>query len=128
MSLTPSTPRIIPTPLATPDATQPHEDQRGVGLAGSPSGSCNFQRVPAAKRLVIQEFDASGQLVTGVKPISIYVVANRIGHLFPATLMGIEAGLDYFATHQGTRLYAGPNQVPTCNVSITSVSNPGVYL
>ena len=96
-----------PVPLAALDATQPYEDSCTIPLSGTHGGDCNFQAIPAGKRLVIQEFDAFGFIDTGVKPVTI-IFLSVMNHAFPATFMGGSPGYDYFATHQETRLYVAP--------------------
>jgi hypothetical protein len=117
-----------PGPLATLEAVQPYDDQCQMSFAGTFYGQCNFRALPAGKRLVIQEFDAVGQLQTSSKPIYISLLTTGINyHSFTATFMGTGFGYDNFVTHQETRLYSGPNATPLCSVAITPASNPGYY-
>jgi hypothetical protein len=95
-----------------------------VNFNGQPLASCNFQTIPAGKRLIVQEFDAWASLEPGVKPLE--VVANVSGfqvHGFVATYMGSDGvNDDYYATHQETRLY-GSNYTPQCGVVLNASSN-----
>jgi len=115
-----------PSPLATLEAVQPYEDS--CIIVFSSGNTCNFQAVPAGKRLVIQAFDAQGKLETGLKPVSIFVLQQNdgISHFFTATFMGTTINLDWFATHQETRLYVGSNGTLSCTVEIFASSN-GAY-
>ena len=119
-----------PIPLAALDAFQPYEDLCNFSFGGSDRGSCFFQTIPAGKRLVVQEFDASGDIETGLKPL--YIVVNRehmgpVPHVVTATFMGSGPNFDYFATHQETRLYVGSNQAPMCFIALSGLSNFGQY-
>jgi hypothetical protein len=109
-----------PKPLATLEATQPYEDRCTGGFGGNNSASCNFLTIPAGKRLIIQEVDIFMDLPTGVQPEQVWVVpnpssVNPVPHGFVATQ--VSTG---FALHQETRLYAGQNQTPSCNIAITA--------
>jgi hypothetical protein len=117
-----------PTPLAMLDATQPYDDGCTVNFNGSKLASCPFHTVPAGKRLVIQEFDATGAIETGLKPLDILMNGVGNGHFFTATFMGTFEGLDHLSTHQETRLYTGANATPSCTVEISGISNSGNYL
>jgi hypothetical protein len=114
-----------PIPLATLEAVQPYEDFCFMGFNYAGYGQCSFQALPANKRLVIQEFDALGELQSGSKPIYIRMYSANInfGHSFAATFMGTGFGADNFVTHQETRLYFGPNTTPNCFVAITPASS-----
>ena len=114
-----------PILLATLEAVQPYEDFCFMGFNYAGYGQCSFQALPANKRLVIQEFDALGELQSGSKPIYIIVYSTNtnFGHHFAATFMGTGFGADNFVTHQETRLYFGPNTTPNCFVAITPASS-----
>ena len=117
-----------PSPLATLEAVQPYEDS--CIIVFSSGNTCNFQAVPAGKRLVIQEFDALLAIETGLKPL--YIIVNRenqgpVPHFVTATFMGNSGLRDFFATHQETRLYVSSNQAPICFFQITGSSNLGQY-
>ena len=118
-----------PIPLATLDASQPYEDRCSFNFGGASLGSCLFHAVPAGKRLVIQEVDVSTVIETGLKPLYISVAPNPTSstgrHFFTATFMGPRPllNVDYFVTHQETRLYAGPNQAPVCEALLNNISN-----
>ena len=60
-----------PTPLAVLEATQSYEDQCGIDFAGNSYGSCSFTAIPQGKQLIVQEFDAFGQVEAGNRPTSI---------------------------------------------------------
>jgi hypothetical protein len=115
-----------PTPLAVLDAFQPYEDACEMGFGGTGAANCTFQPIPSGKRLVIQEFDATGTLETGLKPEFVGLIPSDLAHWFTATFMGTENGNDFFDTHQETRLYAPATATPYCFVGVTSNSN-GVY-
>lgn len=113
-----------PTPLTVLEATQPYEDVCVISFGGSGFASCNFQSIPSGKRLVIQEFDATGHLETGLKPTNVALNASgSIPHAFTATFMGSTPVSDVFATHQETHLYAGPGRTPFCFVALSNGSN-----
>lgn len=117
-----------PTPLAVLEATQPYQDQCTLNLSGNDVGSCSFSAIPSGKRLVIQEFDALGVFIQGVKPLELAVNLQGYTHYFPATFMGTNSeSVDFFATHQETRLY-GLSGAPICSVIVTSNSSGGYYL
>lgn len=118
-----------PTPLAVLDATQPYEDKCTITFGGLAVAICNFQAIPSGKRLVVQEFDTSGAVETGLKPEAIEVVLAAateffpVHHYFPATFMGSSGGADYFASHQETHMYSPASNTPTCQVFLTDVSS-----
>jgi hypothetical protein len=116
-----------PTPLAVLDAIQPYEDFCRMDFRGFSDSSCSLQTIPSGKRLVIQEFDAYGNLEGGLKPVSIRLLPGNIFHYFTATFMGTRGGADYFATHQETRLYVASNTTPSCAVALSSTSNEIYY-
>jgi hypothetical protein len=95
-----------PSPLAALEATQPYEDFCSLFFSGA-AGSCNFQTIPASKRLVIQEFDTSGTLETGLKPLSITVQTTGFLHFFPATPMGSAKWLRLFCHASGNASLCG---------------------
>lgn len=121
-----------PIPLVTLDAFQPYEDQCGSGFAGRNAGFCSFHAVPAGKRLVIQEVDATVSVEAGLSLTNIEVIPNgtgEIAHEFTATFMGTDVGgsPSRFSTHQETRLYARQNATPVCAVRLTGNSNIGAF-
>jgi len=116
------------TPLAVLDAIQPYEDGCTIVVSSGVSATCNFQQIPANKRLVIEEFDAEGFMDTGAKPVDVGLSATpALGHHFPATFMGTQGASDYFATHQTTRLYSPPNFPPQCEVTLSVSVNSALY-
>jgi hypothetical protein len=115
-----------PTPLAVLEATQPYQDTCSMTISGGINGTCNFQTVPSGKRLIIQEFDAFGQVQRGLKPIFISVYSG-IYHSFPATFMGSGNTIDNFNTHQETRLYVGSDHAPICDVDLSDVTQASAY-
>jgi hypothetical protein len=117
-----------PNPLAVLEAIQPYEDGCGMSITSGISGNCNFQQIPAGKRLIIEEFDAKGFMDAGVKPIDLSVtVSGLLSHFFPATFMGTQGLTDYFATHQPTRLYSAAVFQPVCGVTLTATANFATY-
>lgn len=121
----------IPTPLAVLEAIQPYEDGCGLTISsGNNVGSCNFVQIPAAKRLVVEEFDANGLMDPGLKPVDLTLAVSAVvSHFFPATFMGSQpGGQDFFATHQATKLYSPAGFQPTCRATLTAnVVNGGSY-
>jgi len=115
-----------PTPLAVLDAIQPYEDYCNIAFSGDPVSVCLFQTIPSGKRLVVLEFDASGQIETGLKPV-IVELATPVEHFFTATFMGTSGGIDFFATHQETRQYVAPGEIPVCAVSLTGNSSQAYF-
>jgi hypothetical protein len=119
------------TPLAVLEATQPYEDACNTVFSGSAGGSCSFHTVPAGKRLVIQEVDFSLQVDLGLRPLVIEVIdatgVGAIRHQFTATFMGTDTldipNSDHFSMHQETRLYAGQNVTPSCDVGVSNTAN-----
>ena len=116
-----------PTPLAVLEATQPYESTCTLSIGGFLFGVCTFQSIPSGKRLVVQEFDALGELVPpGLKPVAVSWSHATFGiaHYFTATFMGTSnSGSDFYATHQETRLYANPGDSPACTVTVNGNSN-----
>ena len=95
----------------------------------STASSCNFQAVPAGKRLVIQDADISLEAATGVRPFFVALFTPlalngsvvAVGHHLTATFMGSQPGSgDWFETHQVVHFYVDPTQTPSCDVGITS--------
>jgi len=115
-----------PTPLATLEATQPYESFCNISFNGSATGFCMFAAIPSGKRLVIQEFDAGGEIEAGLKPIIVQLSPTGTRHWFPATFMGSAGGFDWFATNQATQLYANSGTMPGCFVDVSNNSS-GVY-
>ncbi len=112
-----------PTPIAVLDAFQPYEDACTISFNGLQSGTCQFHTIPAGKQLVVQEFDAFGQIETGLKPYFVLLTARSVYHYFPATFMNSAYGIDTFVTNAETRLYAPPNYAPYCTVILTADSS-----
>jgi hypothetical protein len=113
-----------PIPLATLDAFQPYEDACSATSFPSGNTACQFQAVPAGKRLVIQEVDVFLLVPTGVRPIHISVSTGAGVHYFTATFMASGlAPIDFFATHQETRLYASQTIQPSCVVFLNALSD-----
>jgi len=117
-----------PAPLVTLEAAQPYEDTCEMLFNAGTDATCHFLSIPSGKRLVIQEFDAGGDLETGLKPIIVALKPVGTDHFFPATFMGTREGFDFFATHQETRLYAGAARAPSCDVGLSGISNNGRYI
>jgi hypothetical protein len=117
-----------PTQLAVLDAVQPYEDTCIINFAGGDQGFCSFQQIPSGKRLVIQEFDALGQVEIGVKPAYLEMVVATKPHFFPATFIGtFRNAWDNFVTHQETRMYgiSTLGAAPSCFVNLSTSSNLG---
>lgn len=95
---------------------------------------CNFQTVPAGKRLVIQDADISLAAAPGVKPYYVTLFTPlalngsvvTVGHHLTATFMGSQSNYaDWFESHQVVHLYVDPAQTPSCSVRITSPQTLG---
>ncbi len=83
--------------------------------------TCNFASVPRNKRLVIQEFDASGVVLTGMRPLSLFINNTASGSAsFTYTYLSSDGGFDYLATNQPTTVYVDGGSTPTCNVLVPS--------
>jgi hypothetical protein len=116
-----------PKPLVTLEAAQPYEDHCASPINGGSDGFCNFRAIPAGKRLIIEEFDATMYMSTGVKPWLLWFGnGTSTQHYLLATAMGSFAGWDYFVTHQPTRLNVGPGMTPSCSVEISANANGGL--
>jgi hypothetical protein len=117
-----------PTPLAVLEAVQPYEDSCVINFGGTASGYCNLQAIPSGKRLVIQEFDASAEIETGLKPLELALFTSAVYHDFTVTFMGNDVGFyDFFSTHQETRLYVAPSQTPRFFVYLSGNTNQGYH-
>jgi hypothetical protein len=81
--------------------------------------------------MVIQEFDASGFMDPGVKPITIAIKPGPyVSHYFPATFMGTSdqfPPFDNFATHQDTHLYVPVNSAASCTVQLSATASTASY-
>lgn len=95
---------------------------------------CNFQTIPAGKRLVIQDADISLAAAPGGRPYYVALFTPlalngsvvTVGHHLTATFMGSQPNVaDWFETHQTVRLYVDPNQTPSCSVRITATKTLG---
>jgi hypothetical protein len=116
-----------PMPLAVLDAFTIWEDECVINMSNATVGTCNFVTIPTGKRLIIGEFDASGLMDAGVKPLSLGLGTGPAGHVFPVTQMGSAGGFDYFATHQATRLYSPQNAQPQCTLQISAPASHVQY-
>jgi hypothetical protein len=125
---TPLDNQFNPVPLAVSEEYHPFEDTYTITFAGNGAGFCLFQTPPQGTRIVVQEFDAAPGFVpfgldSGCKPLVIGLKVAHIGtsHFFPATFMGTQTSTnrDFYATHQETRLYGDPGEVPQCTVNLT---------
>jgi hypothetical protein len=115
-----------PKPLVTLEAAQPYEDSCQFSINGGSDGFCDFKVIPPDKRLIIEEFDATFYMSSGVKPwLLAFGNGTSIAHYFASTAMGSFAGWDYFVTHQPTRLNVGPGMTPRCSVEISANANGG---
>jgi hypothetical protein len=114
-----------PTPLAVLEATQPYDDNCNLSFSGNGNAHCDFGTLPSGKRLVLQVFETSGQVETGLKPIQIELRLDTV-HSFTTTFMGGDGTSDFFATHQETRLYLSSG-TPTCYVFLSNVSFLGSF-
>jgi hypothetical protein len=112
-----------PRPLATLEAVQVYGITCGIGFSGSNLGFCEFTAVPQGKQLIVQEFDANGQVETGNRPLSLQLL-NTItsGNYFPYTFLVNADGLDFLATHQETRVYLEAGSIPACSVQLAQFS------
>jgi hypothetical protein len=116
-----------PIPLATVQAVQLYGSSCTFQFQGAPNSACFFAPIPGGKQLVVQEFDAAGDVETGNRPELIELVNTTTGmNFFPYTFMVNTAGLDVLNTHQETRLYVLQNTTPVCQVALAQGSN-GAY-
>jgi hypothetical protein len=114
-----------PTPLAVLEAMQPYEDHCNLSYTGNEFTHCDLSALPSGKRLVLQVFEASGSVETGLKPTQIELRLNTV-HWFTATFMGGNGSEDFFTTHQETHLYLSSG-APTCYVGLSNVSFTGGF-
>lgn len=129
-----------PIPLVNRDVNDPalhaYQESCSADFNGSNFAGCFFQAIPAGKRLVIQEFDAQVTVDLGVKPIYLRLVTDlsvlptrRDRHYLTPTFLA-SSDLDYFATHQETRMYAetlsGDTTGPDCQAALTGNSIGGL--
>ena len=115
-------------PLIVVDGGQPYQDGCVFEFNGNGAGYCNFQTVPANKRLVIQEVDLAGIVEAGQQTFKITINTGfgyGSSHFLTATLMSDDGIHRTFATHQETHLYVGSNIQPSCDVQLTRTSNTG---
>lgn len=120
-----------PSPLAVLEAIQPYEDRCTAHPAnGGNTAGCNFNQIPDGTRLVVEEFDAEVDIDTDVKPLEVTLNVSNVApkHFFSMTFMGSvsssglgigEQNVDYFATHQSTKLYAPASSTPSCAVFLS---------
>ena len=113
-----------PTPLATLEAVQLYGSTCNMQFNGGDGGFCEFIAVPQGKQLVVQEFDAEGEVEAGNRPYDVRL-DNTItsGNYFPYTFLVNSGGLDFLATHQETRLYVSSGESPACAVQLPANSN-----
>ena len=117
-----------PIPIATLEAVQVYGAACAFPFSGAQSGHCEFTPIPQGKQLVIQEFDARGQVEAGNRPYEIYLYNTiTVANLFPYTFMLSDSGFDYLATHQETRVYVSPGATPVCDVELLHTSNGGYH-
>ncbi len=116
-----------PTPLATLEAVQVYGSVCQFAFNGNFYGYCYFTEVPSGKQLVVQEFDAYGVVETGNRPLYIDLDDTIDGYnFFTSTFMNNDGdGHDYVATHQETRLYVAPGELPSCLVAVPQNSHGG---
>ena len=78
---------------------------------------CNFQTIPAGKRLVVQDADISLAAAPGREtfyvalftPLALNGSVVAVGHHLTATFMGSQPNYaDWFETHQVVHLYVDP--------------------
>ena len=115
-----------PTPLATLEAVQIYAATCSIFFEGGVVGDCDFPAVSEGKELVVQEFDAFGDLEGGNLPYYI-TLQNTLALINYFTYMVTASGAGYTitTTHQETRLYVIQG-TPLCRVGVLNSSN-GVY-
>jgi len=116
-----------PKPLAVLDDVQPYQDHCQININNGSFGSCNFQTIPTGKRLVIEEVDSFGYMTTGVRPIMLDVENGVGSDFFPVTAMGTSNGMDFFASHNTTRIYSS-NTYPECFIDLSGSASSANYL
>ena len=118
-------------PVLTGDVTglSAYADSCLVEIGSTETLSCTFQAVPAGKRLIIQEADASFLLSpSGTRPVYLSLAGTIVTtntffggvHFFPVTFLGTSSGFDDFTMHQETRLYVDQNQTPSCSLGVNA--------
>lgn len=120
-----------PIPLAALHAFQPYEDQCLASFVASENAICSFHAISGGKRLVIQEVDVRVAVASGLRPVVIEVSPSggQLDHFFTATFMGSDnGGVDHFATHQETRLYAGQNVTRAGVEFLTNTASAGIAI
>lgn len=122
----------VPVSNVNEPALQAYQDFCRADL--SSGTGCNFQMIPAGKRLVIQDADISLAAATGAKPYYVALFTPlavngsivTVGHHLTAMFMGSQLGFgDWYETHQVVHLYVDPAQTPSCSVRITSTQSLG---
>ncbi len=118
-----------PTPLATLEAVQVYGSSCSFAFASSTTGSCEFTAVPQGKQLVVQEFDAEGELEPGNRPTTILLFNTITGsNFFAYTLMASGNGYDYLVTDdKEMRAYVAEGEVPECGVAVVENSTGDYY-
>lgn len=113
-----------PTPLATVEAVQLYGSSCSISFNGGGGALCYFTAVPQGKQLVVQEFDAGGDVEAGNGPIALGLLNTITGsNYFPYTLTNNYFGFEYLATHQETRVYVLGGTTPACSVTLPGNSN-----
>jgi|SRR5579872_2521761 len=123
----------VPVSNVNAPALEAYQDFCRANLSTG-TGDCNFQTVPAGKRLVIQDADISLAAAPGVRPYYVALFTPlalngsvlAVGHHLTAKFMGSQSNFaDWFETHQVVHLYVDPAQTPSCLVSITAAKTLG---
>jgi hypothetical protein len=110
--------------FAHSQAIQVYESSCFMHFDNSLRSSCLLDQVPTGKQLVIQEFDAQGQLDPGNKPSLFALSTGRTtSHYFTYAFVGSDDEFDYLDTHQATTLYVAGGRSPACFVRIPKVVN-----
>ena len=122
----------VPVSNVNEPALEAYQDFCRVDL--SITNGCDFQTVPAGKRLVIQDADISLAVASGVRPYYVALTTPlalngsvvTVGHHLTATFMATQPNFgDWFETHQVVHLYVDPAQIPSCSVRVTAPQKLG---
>lgn len=122
----------VPVSNINEPALEAYQDFCRVDL--SITNGCDFQTVPAGKRLVIQDADISLAVASGVRPYYVALTTPlalngsvvTVGHHLTATFMATQPNFgDWFETHQVVHLYVDPAQTPSCSVRVTAPQKLG---
>jgi hypothetical protein len=120
-----------PVPLLVSSAVEPYESSCKLGNPFFGEAFCQFDAIPAGKRLVIREFDISTQSQSGsLTDVELLVPwkSQLVNHYFPALTNGTDgSGALHEALHQETTIYADTSRTdgPRCFTAETTGTYTG---